>query len=413
MRRPMTLQQAALAVVRRLRRHGHQALWAGGCVRDMLLGHQPTDIDVATEAVPERIIELFRRTRKVGAKFGVVMVRQGSHWIETATFRSDVDYEDGRRPEHVVFTTAEQDALRRDFTVNGLFYDPIDERVIDYVDGRRDLAARVIRAIGDPAQRFAEDHLRMLRAVRFATRLDFQIDSATADAIREQADKITRISPERIREELEKMLVCQSRARAVRQIAGLGLLEQLWPDAHWPAGRVARAVGVLAALPADADFTLSLAALLHEFSPAQARTVGRALRCSNQHTLEAVWLIEQRDRPAEAAALPLAAFKKLIAHPRFDDLLALHKAVCESYGLPLEGNEAARRRREAIPADEVTPPPLVTGEDLIDLGLEPGPQFKQILGALYDEQLENRLTTRQQALERLRAFITDTLPWTR
>ena len=215
-RPPLPPQDAAMAVVRRLRDHGHTAYLAGGCVRDMLLGREASDYDVATDATPDKICSLFSRTRKVGVQFGVVLVRQGRHWIETATFRTDVNYEDGRRPERVEFTTAEEDARRRDFTVNGLFYDPLEDRVIDYVAGRRDLEDGVIRAIGEPAARFAEDHLRLLRAVRFATRLGFQIEPETARAIRSHAAKIERISPERIREELEKMLAAPKPPRSVR-----------------------------------------------------------------------------------------------------------------------------------------------------------------------------------------------------
>lgn len=402
MSRRLSIQDAALAVVRRLRQHGHEALWAGGCVRDMLLGREPADIDVATDAPPDRIIELFDRTRKVGAKFGVVMVGQGRHWIETATFRTDVDYRDGRRPSSVVFTTAEEDARRRDFTINGLFYDPIDKRVIDYVDGRKDLEAGIIRAIGDPARRFAEDHLRMLRAVRFSARFGFSIEPQTAAAIRERADRIRLISPERVREELEKMLEHANRADAVRQIADLGLIEHLWPDARWPADRVAAAVAALRHLPEKAGFTLGMAALLHPFPPAEASRIAGELRCSNHERDRIAWLIEQVDVIHHAEVLCLPAMKKLIAHPGFDDLLALHRAVCLAHGLPLDGNEAARQRRASIPPDQVAPPPLVTGDDLINLGLTPGPRFREILDRLYDEQLDNQLTTREQALQRLR-----------
>ena len=404
MKRRMTIQQAGLKIVRRLREHGHQALWAGGCVRDRLLQREPADIDVATDASPGRIIELFGQTRQVGANFGVVMVRQGNHWIETATFRTDLDYADGRHPEKVVFTTAEHDAQRRDFTINGLFYDPIEDEIIDYVGGQKDLEAGVIRAIGTPRQRFAEDHLRMLRAVRFATRFAFEIEPVTAEAIRDQADKIKRISPERIREELEKMFVEPTRARAVELIAELGLLEHLWPDARWPGERISRAVTVLAALPDAADSTLSLAALLHEDPPREARRVGRALRCSNQQIADMTWLLGHIDDIHKAATLTLPALKKLIAHDRFDDLLALHQAVCVARHLPLDANEIARQRRDAIPPEEVAPPPLVTGDDLIALGLEPGPRFKHILDTLYDEQLGNRLASREEALERLRTM---------
>jgi poly(A) polymerase len=404
MRKQPSTHDAALAVVRRLREHGHNALWAGGCVRDMLLGHEPSDIDVATDAPPDRIAGLFRNSRQVGAKFGVVMVRQGPHWIETATFRSDIDYRDGRHPEQIVFTTAQEDAQRRDFTINGLFYDPINEQVIDYVDGRRDLEAGLVRAVGDPGRRFAEDHLRLLRAVRFSARFGFPIEPATAAAIREQAASITRISPERIREELEKMFQDRSRAEAVRQLADLGLLPHLWPQSHWPPERISSAVAVLSRLPTEADFAFCTAALLHQCSPGEARRITRELRCSNYQIARATWMIEHVDEIHHGQALCLPALKKLIAHRGFDDLIDLHRAICLARELPLDDNEAVRRRRDALSPDEITPPPLVTGQDLLDLGLVPGPRFKQILERLYDEQLDNRLNTRDQALDRMRAL---------
>jgi len=399
------LEDAGLAVVRRLHEHGHEALWAGGCVRDMLLGSPPKDIDVATSAPPEEIIKLFSRTRKVGVQFGVVLVRQGQWWIEVATFRTDLDYEDGRRPTGVTFTTAEQDAKRRDFTINGLFYDPIDRRVIDYVAGQRDIEARVIRAIGEPAERFAEDHLRMLRAVRFATRLGFAIEPATAAAIVEYAAKIARISPERIREELEKMLALPSRSESIEQIARLGLLVHLWPGSNWPADRVDRAVAVLRALPAGADFVLAMAGLLHDDPPAEVGRVARALHCSNDQIEHMAWLVGNRLRVDEAGTMSLAAFKKLLAHPRFEHLVALHEAVCRAGGRPTDACTEARRRRDAIAPQDISPPPLVTGEDLIAAGLQPGPRFKQILDALYDAQLNNELTDREQALEKMQELI--------
>lgn len=408
MSKPLSIEDAALGVVRRLRQNGHQAYWAGGCVRDMLLGREPADIDVATDARPDRIVELFTRTRKVGAKFGVVMVRQGPHWIETATFRSDLDYQDGRHPERVVFTTAEEDAERRDFTINGLFYDPIDRQVIDYVGGRQDIETGIIRAIGDPPRRFAEDHLRMLRAVRFSARLGFPIEPGTAAAISEQAGCITRISAERIREELEKMLKHPARAVALSQIAKLGLLHHLWPGASWTAEQVADSVQVLANLPRKAGFTLSMAGLLNRCPLAEAARIGRELRCSNQQNSLICWLIERVDEIHHAEALCLPAMKKLIAHDGFEELLDLHKAVCLARGLPLDGNEAAHRRKAAIPREEVAPPPLVTGDDLINQGLEPGPRFREILDRLYDEQLDDRLANREQAMKRMLELVEKT-----
>lgn len=401
MNRKMSLQDAALAIVRQLREHGHEALWAGGCVRDMLLNCQPQDIDIATDAPPERIVSLFRKTRKVGMQFGVVLVRQGPYWIEVATFRQDINYTDGRRPERVLFTTAEEDARRRDFTINGLFYDPLKDRVIDYVGGREDLAAGIVRAIGNPAERFAEDHLRMLRAARFAARLGFRLDPATADAIRGQAPSLAQISPERIREELEKMLSHPSRARALELMGELGLLPYLWPGADWPEDRARRAAAVLAELPPDAGLVPGMAALLHEASPAEVQAIGRGLRCSNREIDDIAWLVRRQGRLARTQDLPLADFKRLAAHPQFTNLRNLHKAVCMAYRQPLDGYEAAERLIRQIPPEQIAPPPLVTGDDLIGLGLRPGPEFKGLLDELYTAQLNNELPDRAGALDKL------------
>lgn len=406
MKKLMDIEQAALAVVQRLRQFGHEAYYAGGSVRDMLIGQPPTDMDVATDAPPERIIELFRQTRKVGAKFGVVMVRQNIHWIETATFRTDLSYQDGRRPDEVVFTDAREDAQRRDFTINGLFYDPVEEKVIDYVGGQEDIEAGIVRAIGEPQRRFEEDHLRMLRAVRFATRLNFHLDEETAAAIQDHAAQIERISPERIREELEKMFCHPGRAKALRLIGQLELLPHLWSGSHWPADRLERAVTVLSELPERSDFEPALAALLHECDRAEARRVCQELRCSNKTIDDVGWLVEHQRLLEAAETMELAAFKKLLAHPRYEDLAALYKAYCRAYGLPLDAHEAAARRRDSIPCHEIAPPPLVTGEDLIALGLQPGPQFSRILDRLYDEQLNQQITDREKAMTRLKQ-ITD------
>jgi poly(A) polymerase len=335
------------------------------------------------------------------------MVRQGPHWIETATFRTDLDYRDGRHPDRIEFATAKEDAQRRDFTINGLFYDPLEEEVIDYVGGRDDLEAGIIRAIGPPEERFAEDHLRMLRAARFATRLGFDIEPATAEAVRHHAPEIVKISPERIREELEKTLSQPSRAQAVKWIADLSLIPHLGLGTDWPDSRVDVAVNVARELPGEADFVLSTASLLHDCPSTQVKEIGRALRCSNQQIDDLAWLIANLDRPTETGTMPLAQFKRLIAHSRFDDLLALYKAVHSTLGQSIDGIDSARRRLATIPEDEIAPPPLVTGDDLIELGLEPGPLFGKILDQLYDAQLNNELTERSAALERMLKLISD------
>jgi poly(A) polymerase len=371
----------------------------------MLLELPPTDFDVATNARPERIVQLFRKTRAVGMQFGVVLVRQGPHWLEVATFRTDVNYVDGRRPEQVVFTTAREDAERRDFTINGLFYDPIGEQVIDYVGGEADLRAGIVRAIGDPARRFAEDHLRMLRAARFATRFSFAIDDATAAAIRENAACLRRISPERVREELEKMLARPTRAAALGRVVDLGLHAHLWPGAAWSAGQLDRTIRLLADLPVEADFALAMAGLLAEYHAGEIRRIARDLRLSNDELAAIEWLATGVQSIESVEILCLPEFKRLLAHPRFDDLLALHHAACTARALPADAGKLARARAAAIPPEQVAPPPLVTGEDLIALGLEPGPLFGKVLGGLYDEQLDNRITGRDQALRRMKQLV--------
>jgi poly(A) polymerase len=369
----------------------------------MLLGRPPSDIDIATSAHPEQIVSLFPRTRKVGVQFGVVLVRLSTHWFEVATFRQDIDYTDGRRPERVVFTSAQEDAQRRDFTINGLFYEPETEQVIDYIGGRADLEAGVIRAIGNPAQRFAEDHLRMLRAARFAARFGFKLDLATADAIRENAPRLARISSERIREELDKMLAHPARSQAVTLMSELGLMAYLWPGADWPPERIAAGTSVLSGLTEPVDFVLGMAGLLHDRSAEEAEAIGRALRCSNRETDDLAWLVGQHERLGETRRLPLAAFKTLAAHGRFESLLALHRSVCQMKGRSLDGYEAAVQLLREIPLDQLAPPPFVTGEDLIALGRPPGPEFKRILDALYTAQLNNELRDRGEATSRLQA----------
>jgi poly(A) polymerase len=394
-----------MKIVRRLRQHGHTAYWAGGCVRDQLLGKAHQDIDIATDATPDRIVELFRVTRKVGMQFGVVLVRQYQFWIEVATFRTDLEYQDGRRPEGVVFATAEEDAQRRDFTINGLFYDPISDDVIDYVEGQRDIERSLIRAIGKPEERFAEDHLRMLRAVRFAARLAFEIEPTTADAITRHASQIARISPERIREELDKMLSHPNRSLAFELTADLGLLDHLWQGADRLRSDLSPILQTLQNLDRDADFVTALACMLAEQSPSHVRKVGSMLRCSNEQVADLAWLTEHVDHLHQVESLSLATFKKLAAHRRFEHLLDLHRARCLASGSNTTTYDIARQRFESIPSEQVQPAPFVTGQDLIDRGLQPGPVFKKILEGLYDDQLNETLTNRQEALDRLDQMI--------
>jgi tRNA nucleotidyltransferase/poly(A) polymerase len=402
-------REFALDVVRRLRDAGHEALWAGGCVRDQLLGRQPKDYDVATSARPEAVRELFgrRRTLAVGAAFGVITVLGGRPLepIEVATFRTDGDYHDGRRPETVAFTDAEHDAQRRDFTVNGLFFDPVAERVVDYVDGVADLEARIIRAIGDPRQRFAEDKLRLLRAVRFAATYGFSIDPATLAAVREMAGDVTEVSAERVAAELRRMLAHSSRRRGVELLAKADLLRPLLPElAEYAAARDAAWTDAVARLDrlGEADFPLALGALLAgAVDDVGARRVGRRLKLSNKEIDRTAWLVKSLPAIARAAEMPWPQLQRILAHDGGANLIALAEAA-----LPAGDFGVARCRAElARPEHEWNPPPLVTGDDLIAHGLKAGRHFSELLEHLRDEQLAGRLQSRDEALAAARRWI--------
>jgi poly(A) polymerase len=387
-------------IVRRLVEAGHTALLAGGCVRDLLRGVEPHDYDVATDAPPDRVQALFRATRHVGVQFGVVLVRQKREWVEVATFRTEGRYADGRRPEEVHFTDAAHDAFRRDFTINGMFLDPLGAAVIDYVGGAADLESRQIRAIGVPAERFAEDHLRLLRAVRFAARLDFALEAETRQAITVHAARLSGVARERVHDELERMLVHPRRARAVALLAETGLLEHLWGEVDWSEEDVAAARALLEQLPEEADFALCLAALLGRRTPETVDALARDLACSNEERATAAWLVEHQadlDVPAEAT---LAALKRLMQHPAFGDLRKLVGARLAGQSKGQARLRELDRRVAGIPADAVDPPPLVTGADLIAREVTPGPIFKRVLDQLYTEQLDETLTSREAGLAR-------------
>jgi poly(A) polymerase len=439
----MTEREFAIEVVRKLRDAGHQALWAGGCVRDELLGLAPKDYDVATDARPDQVRRLFRRTVAVGAAFGVVEVigprtDKGSLLVQVATFRSDVSYSDGRRPDEVVYSTPEEDAKRRDFTINGMFFDPLENRLIDYVGGQADLQALLLRAIGDPRQRFTEDKLRMLRAVRLAARFQLVFDPATEAAIRDMADQITVVSAERIADELRKMLVDRHRSQAMRMFLDLGLaaavMPELLPMQGLPQGLPSAPTGdlwehtlrVLDQLGPQCSFPLALAALLHDVG--KPRTVGRTpdrytfhghehvgrrlaseislrLKLSNEERERIEWLVEKHQFLSDARVMRLSKLKVTLAHPGIRELLALHRADAEASGRSVAHVEFCEEcLRDWSPA-ELDPPPLVSGGDLIALGLDPGPRFKQILDAVREAQLDGTVTTREEALALVRRLL--------
>lgn len=391
----------ALAITRKLRDAGYEAYWAGGCVRDQLLHTEPKDYDVATNARPEQVRELFgkRRTLAIGAAFGVIAVlNRDSKPVEVATFRSDGAYIDGRRPSSVEFTTAEQDAQRRDFTINGMFYDPIADRVIDYVGGQADLQARVIRAIGDPHARFAEDKLRMLRAVRFATILDFSIEPETLAAIRTMASEISVVSAERIGAELARLLSSDHRAAGVVLLERSGLLAHLLPELADDAARQTATwrdtIARLGRLKAT-DVSVPLAALCLDFGgDATVAAVGRRYRFSNKEIELAVWLTRQLGRVEQADRIAWPHLQRILVHDNAAELLQFARATI---GADHPGVLHCEDRL-ALPPERLNPTPLLTGDDLVRHGYRPGPQFAAILTAVRDAQLEGRITSEAEAL---------------
>jgi putative nucleotidyltransferase with HDIG domain len=444
----MTDRDFALEVVQRLRQAGHQALWAGGCVRDELLGKMPKDYDVASDARPEQVRRLFRRTVAVGQSFGVVEVlgpRDRDHpdqpplKVQVATFRSDGAYTDGRHPDAVTFSSPREDALRRDFTINGMFFDPVEGQVIDYVGGRDDLAAGVLRAIGDPATRFAEDKLRMLRAVRIATRFNLTIDPATADAARAMAGQIDAVSAERIAEELRQLLVHPARARGMALMDDLGLVAAALPDLTpmkgqpqgppgAPTGNLWEHVLRVLDLLHDPSFPLAFAALVHDIG--KPRTVGRTpdrytfynhehvgrrmagqmcleLRLSTAERERVEWLVEKHQFLCDARHMKTSKLKTTLAHPGIGELLALHRADAEASGRSTDHVEYCEGLLREWGAEELNPPPLLTGHDLTRLGLEPGPAFKRLLDAVREAQLDGTITTPRQALDLVQRLLAE------
>ncbi len=368
---PNPQRDFALQIVKQLRDAGYESLWAGGCVRDQLLGRTPQDYDIATSARPEEVRELFghRRTLAIGAAFGVIVVLgrrsqpgEKAQQIEVATFRSDGAYVDGRRPEGVVFTTAEEDAERRDFTINGLFYDPLDEKLIDYVGGEQDLQQGLLRAIGDPAARFSEDKLRMLRAVRFATTLGFQIEEPTLEAICTMAFEIHVVSAERIGTELRRLLVHTSRNLGIELLHKTKLLEPLIPElAQQDTPTWQRTLQNLARLKTT-SLAVSHAALLAEIKTPDlagsdlAGKLGRRFRFTNKEIDRATWLLRSLPLVGEAKTLPWPQLQRLLIHDGAADLLALADAVLENDHPGVK----ECRRRSAQSAEKLNPPPLLS-----------------------------------------------------
>lgn len=395
----------ARRIVETLRRAGHVAYFAGGCVRDELLGRTPDDYDIATDAVPERVMHLFPRSGEVGKSFGVVLVKApgGRHVVEVATFRADGVYTDNRRPDSVRFSTPQEDAARRDFTVNALFLDPLTGKVLDLVGGQADLAARLLRAVGDPEARLAEDHLRALRAVRLAAKLGFEIEAGTAQAIRRHATFLKGVSRERIGDEIERMMTHPSRARAAALLRDLELER---PALEWTAQG---AIGTwLAGLPPEAPYVGALAAWAMDLGwtphapdaqPQRDRLVRawrHALCLSNEHRDALAATLGTLSVLATSwPGLGVAGQKRLVARREFEIAMTVLYTTN-----PVRAAEVENRVRElAATPSGIAPAPLLTGDDLIGMGLAPGPGFRKLLDAVYDAQLEDRVKTLAEARE--------------
>jgi len=395
----MTNRQAAIIIIKRLQRSGFQALLAGGCVRDMLLGRRAKDYDVATDAQPKDVIRLFKRTLKVGAKFGVVIVLIEGRQVEVATFRTETGYADGRHPGSVDFTTAAEDAGRRDFTINGMFYDPLEKKVIDYVDGQTDLKSRIVRTIGSPAERFGEDYLRMLRAVRFSTQLDFEIESSTWSAVCRNAKKIAKISGERIAMELEGILVHPNRAAGASMLIESDLAKVIFPG--FTGEQAKSAISVLGHLRRKVDFALALACFFAGCETEFAARSCRILKLSRNRNKHIKFLLVNRSKLLDKQ-MSLADLKKLLARPYFWDLYELQRAIQKAKGhgrKSISALIALRKRINELGDVELQPEPLLNGHDLIRLGAVPGPALGQLAEEMYIAQLEGSLHTLQQAKE--------------
>jgi poly(A) polymerase len=444
--------QHATRIARTLRAQGHSAYLVGGCVRDLLLGREPADFDVATSATPQQVMQIFPQTFAVGAQFGVVLVpirrdtdgTRDNYSIEVATFRSDGAYSDGRHPDEVKFSKeARLDVQRRDFTINGLLLDPDTAEVLDFVHGREDLQRGVVRTIGDPQQRFSEDKLRMLRAVRFAARFGYSIHEQTFAAIRELAPAIHQVSRERVRDEILKMLTEGHARRAFELLDQTRLLEQVLPEIkkmqgveqppqYHPEGDVwVHTLMLLEGLPAGCSRTLALGALLHdvgkpptfrvapdrirfdqhaEVGTKMAEEICHRFRLSNEETEQVLSLVANHMRFADLMRMKESTLKRFFRLPKFEEQLELHRLDCQSSHRDLSLYSFAKEKFHSMRDEQIRPAPLITGTDLIAAGYTPGPMFKELLTAVEDAQLDGAISTREEALGLVRSKLAQSNP---
>lgn len=428
-----TLRESAIRIALRLSEAGHEAFFAGGCVRDSLMGREPKDYDIATSARPEEVLALFPNSDEIGAHFGVILVKRDGTHFEIATFRSDGTYEDGRHPESVTFTTAEIDAQRRDFTINGLFEDPATGVIIDHVQGRADLEAGIIRAIGDPEQRFEEDALRLMRAIRFATSTGFEIEPATWESIRSHASLLDRISVERTRDEFSRTLCHPNRRRGIELLVESGLMERFLPEflptrgceqppQFHPEGDVyVHTLIMLELLPPNASLELCLGVLFHDIGKPPTATydeeadrirfnghdrvgaemaeeIMQRLRYSNATIEAVVALVAHHMQFMHVQQMRTAKLKRFMARPTFPEEIELHRVDCTSSHGMLDNIDFLEAKDAEFSAEPLIPPPLITGRHLIKIGFSPGPRFSEILDYIQTEQLEGRLDTQEAAL---------------
>jgi poly(A) polymerase len=436
----MKNRELADSICATLRRNGYQALLAGGCVRDLLLARAPVDYDVATDALPDQVMALFPESVAVGAQFGVVFIPGDGFKVEVATFRFDVNYSDGRRPDQVVYAKSpEQDVRRRDFTINGLLMRPETGEVLDFVGGQADLEAGVIRAIGEPDRRFTEDKLRLIRAVRFAARFGFAIDPETFAALRRHASEITVVSAERLRDELTKLLTEGAAKQGFELLDQAGLLEAVLPEVaamkgveqppqYHPEGDVwTHTLLMLEGLAAGSPATLAWGVLLHDVGkPPTFRSVAetgdrirfdghvavgvrmgeeicRRFRFSNEDTEQILALIANHMRFKDVEQMRPATLKRFVRLPRFEEHMELHRLDCSSSNRRLQSYNFVSRLLEETPPEQIRPAKLLTGNDLLDMGYKQGPMFSQILGSLEDAQLEGKVETQDEAKRYVRS----------